>query len=631
MSHIPSDEPIEINFADLEAAIAAAPPGSYVSLAYRYPGMPTTGIGTRTIRDLMLLRSLADIDERRRQLCQLLWQRDAALPHGVDTVANASGAALTAGASEVWTFAEPWSHNSYAWFYDAIGTRSGWLLIMHGGHALQGPDHADIAPMIADARAAGHDVIAFSMPGQGPNSTAGNGTLRDGHDNLYAMETARLAGTPQNGLPFSGLRVFIAPVIRALNVLASEYDRVAMVGLSGGGFTTHFCAALDERIDASYPVAGSIPSFMRVVPAPMTSFGDAEQLCRTHIEILNYEEMFVAACSRGRKQLQILNDDDDCCFALDGAEWSDAIAYEAQAVAEGTWSFHSDLTSTRHEITAAARAMILADMEAIAAPVFTVRDGLVLSSVTEQATLVTFEAPAVEVVEESFVGVSGYSSGHSFVSADNTGVVGASPMSVSVGVVPNSLPVAQRILAAHGSGSNPTKGWGFYVNSSAVLRFFAFDGAGTFRETSGYQLVSGDLAKVSLFSGVHTGTVIRLFKGDVQIGSDVACVGYATPAVSIATAIGSSSVPSQWATEFTLIGLVAAEGTALSQAQLTTWKAACIAANDLAAYPTGTTHRYRKNVDAATPWQNELALSEGLDELYRYGSLTAVEFIPVWA
>jgi len=58
-------------------------------------------------------------------------------------------------------------------------------------------------------------------------------------------------------LPFP-LRYFVEPVAIGLNYTRRlGYALTAMAGLSGGGWTTMLYAALDPRVQRSYPVAGS--------------------------------------------------------------------------------------------------------------------------------------------------------------------------------------------------------------------------------------------------------------------------------------------------------------------------------------------------------------------------------------
>ena len=111
-----------------------------------------------------------------------------------------------------------------------------------------------------------------------------------------------------------GLRYFLEPEIVSLNYLLQKenYENVNMVGLSGGGWTTNLLAAIDERIKYSFSVAGSMPLYYR----SGGSMGDIEQfLPELYRDIAGYPDLYVlGAYGKGRKQVQILNRNDDCCF-----------------------------------------------------------------------------------------------------------------------------------------------------------------------------------------------------------------------------------------------------------------------------------------------------------------------------
>jgi hypothetical protein len=85
-----------------------------------------------------------------------------------------------------------------------------------------------------------------------------------------------------------------------------------MVGLSGGGWTTNLISAVDDRIKYSFNVAGSIPIYYRLG----TSIGEVEQyLPQLYKDIAGYPDLYILGASgTGRKQIQILNRHDNCCF-----------------------------------------------------------------------------------------------------------------------------------------------------------------------------------------------------------------------------------------------------------------------------------------------------------------------------
>ncbi len=368
----PSDAPISVDCAAYLTAIESVDgevlfgEGDYV---YRPPICGTSGVFESTAHELLNVRSLADIDAVRALLYQELFALDTLPTTGADSIVPAEDTDAN-GTFDRYVFAMFAGNVSRARFYRTSATPSGWLVVHHGGHGNHSPVHADCAPVIQACLAAGHDVFALSMPGNGVDNAA-SGNLGS-HQNGWIYERNRRdlvswggAGVP----PHSAIGIFVAPVHRALNALASGYDRVAITGLSGGGWTSHVCAALDERITASYPVAGALPSFARVqapVIAPHGDIGDFEQCHRTLYDVANWEDILVMGCSRGRRQMHITNAGDTCCFVNDGSTFAAALAYEAAVAASGRYGYWQDQAADRHEYTAEAIAAVLADMSAIA-------------------------------------------------------------------------------------------------------------------------------------------------------------------------------------------------------------------------------------------------------------------------
>ena len=62
----------------------------------------------------------------------------------------------------------------------------------------------------------------------------------------------------------AALRYFLEPAVLTVNYAkAHGYDWIGMAGLSGGGWSTTFASAIDKRINASFPIAGSTPCGLR--------------------------------------------------------------------------------------------------------------------------------------------------------------------------------------------------------------------------------------------------------------------------------------------------------------------------------------------------------------------------------
>ena len=112
----------------------------------------------------------------------------------------------------------------------------------------------------------------------------------------------------------AGIGVFYLIMKRGLDVLLdhpqADPERVAMTGLSGGGWQTIVLSALDERITVSVPVAGHSPVWQRI--RYMSDIGDQEQIPSDLCTVADYDTL--TAMLAPRPSLLIYNRYDDCCF-----------------------------------------------------------------------------------------------------------------------------------------------------------------------------------------------------------------------------------------------------------------------------------------------------------------------------
>jgi hypothetical protein len=145
-----------------------------------------------------------------------------------------------------------------------------------------------------------------------------------------------------------------------------------MAGLSGGGWTTTLYAAVDPGIRYSFPVAGTIPLYLRTGG----SVGDKEQFLEEFYGLAGYPDLYLLGASgAGRKQIQILNRRDDCCFgeaqhkiAHAGLEYEPAMrVYEKKvqqaAGTAGQFRLIIDDSAPRHMISAEAVQIMLRELE----------------------------------------------------------------------------------------------------------------------------------------------------------------------------------------------------------------------------------------------------------------------------
>jgi hypothetical protein len=123
----------------------------------------------------------------------------------------------------------------------------------------------------------------------------------------YRMNQLDLCGT-------SGLAPFYLDMKRGLDVLLSlehtDPERVAVTGLSGGGWQTIFISSLDTRVKLSNPVAGHSSFKTRVWH--LKDLGDSEQMPNDLATICDYTHL--TAMMAPRPTLLTFNLHDDCCF-----------------------------------------------------------------------------------------------------------------------------------------------------------------------------------------------------------------------------------------------------------------------------------------------------------------------------
>ncbi|MBM3753297.1 MAG: hypothetical protein FJW38_04890 [Acidobacteria bacterium] len=236
---------------------------------------------------------------------------------------------------------------------------NGKLIVLHHGHACTFDDADDprgggMGEAVDQLLAGGFGVLAAYMPHMRPTQCR---TMS--HADLFELKI-------NEG---SALKFFLEPVAISLYALRPRYKEVHMAGLSGGGWTTTLYAAIDTSIRTSYPVAGTIPLYLRIGG----SVGDKEQYLDEFYKIAGYPDLYMLG-AMGRKQLQILNRKDDCCFGEAqhharrvGAPYHAALrVYEKDVKrtlgANGRFELIIDETAPRHMISPEAVKIMLREM-----------------------------------------------------------------------------------------------------------------------------------------------------------------------------------------------------------------------------------------------------------------------------
>jgi len=213
----------------------------------------------------------------------------------------------------------------------------------------------------------GYDVIAVMMP------IAGNEIPIVAIDHSVGKLDLQSDCTIGHNLMFDYLErpytYFIEDILATVNYLEKNYkfSDIYLMGLSGGGWTTTLYAALDPRIKYSFPVAGSIPSYLR----NDGSIGDAEQGYYEEYDpdglysIANFEELYVlGSYGENRRQIHILNEFDDCCFyGKTYPHWIDDVKTVMKKLGKGEYDFYLEQDTKTHKVSGIAMDVILSSIK----------------------------------------------------------------------------------------------------------------------------------------------------------------------------------------------------------------------------------------------------------------------------
>jgi len=219
----------------------------------------------------------------------------------------------------------------------APASPSGQLVIVHQGH-WHSLKEGRLSVIAEEALSTGAIVIGLTMPlfgeSTGPVST---------HDEL-------IASFPE-ALPGHGIQLFLTPVSTAIHYTSERYaiDEIAMVGISGGGWTTLLYSALDPRVQLSIPIAGGEPLYQR----SDLDWGDREQTDNHLYEVAGYLDLhLLAAIEPGRHQHAVLHRYDTCCFAGTGyQDWEPTVQDQLEALSGGSFQVFLDESFRGHEVS----------------------------------------------------------------------------------------------------------------------------------------------------------------------------------------------------------------------------------------------------------------------------------------
>jgi hypothetical protein len=229
------------------------------------------------------------------------------------------------------------------------------LAIVSHGHADYGIRfNAGVGTLIDNLLGNGFTVLAMQMPLYGWNSA----TFSDatGHPGSWKpADHNALVDTLEGANGKSAVRFFIEPVVQGINHFVRLHPKepdIAMIGLSGGGWTTVLAAAVDPRIKTSIPVAGSMPIYARrYYPG---SVGDREQtIAALYDARASYLDLYIlGSYGAGRKQIQVNNQYDNGCFyGVSHTTWVKNVKNAVASTGSGSYDFSLDSVPRSHEIS----------------------------------------------------------------------------------------------------------------------------------------------------------------------------------------------------------------------------------------------------------------------------------------
>ena len=331
-------------------------------------------------------RTPAEADAKRQELIHFIWS--TGLPtNTLPSVITNIGAEVFAGdlkdlngklAASVDRLDDNvsgWGFHSIAYLIHPKATNENTtrLVIAHQGH--QGRLVDGIGDALDRLLQSGFTVLAMQMPLVGWNTSntidLPNGTGRvtitnratAGHTEIFRKLTPVLT----KGECF---RFFLEPVVQGINYFQRTTPAagdISMFGLSGGGWTTHMAPAVDTRIQQSFPVAGAYPGY--ILELLRAGSPDTEQsYAPMYIEFVHHNtnsipdtaagvasklEIFaLGGYGKGRRQIQILNLHDSCCFyGPYYTTYTNFVSTIVRNLGQGQWDFYSDTTHRQHLVS----------------------------------------------------------------------------------------------------------------------------------------------------------------------------------------------------------------------------------------------------------------------------------------
>ncbi len=332
-----------------------------------YKAMPQQVVGV-DVEALITINHVDDIAPKRTALIDYVWKgagRPSGWP-GVERDVTATQFDPLTSVRRIDQLSVPLKYGVTAKVFLLVPQRRSnrRLALYHNGH---GEPFDTMLRTIQALLDRGYTVLAFAMPFFHWNVQP----IADPSDptKLVPIKSHNELA-PWESPSFSTLTFFLEPIAVALNyaIATTRPTSVQMIGLSGGGWATTVYPAIDPRITRSYPTAGSYPFYLRSAPpSPGPTTGDLEQRRDTlagFYAAADYLDLYVmGAVGPNRRQLQILNRFDACCFnGVGHRSYSPVVAQRVDVIGTGHWELLEDATHDQHQISPYALSVILWDL-----------------------------------------------------------------------------------------------------------------------------------------------------------------------------------------------------------------------------------------------------------------------------
>ena len=303
----------------------------------------------------------------RKRVIDYLWASKglpAKLPSSVSTISTPSWVSALGSTNlhhvEKMDILMDYGMHSYAYLMVPTVSVNRLMIYHHGHDGNVGTGEAGWNTATRRFLDKGYAVLMFWLPTLGENSRTaynvpGRGTVNLGTNQAGHNTMSATLEYPQ-GRDGSFIRFFIEPIVVGVNYARNVrgYREIDMMGISGGGWATDMCAAIDPRIRYSFPTAGSYPLYLRI---GVNGWGDAEQHWTAMYDtqkggVASWLDIYIlGGYGLGRGKVQLLNELDSCCFS--GTYYRDYESYVTGAVAhlgEGFFDVHPYQWSGHHGV-----------------------------------------------------------------------------------------------------------------------------------------------------------------------------------------------------------------------------------------------------------------------------------------